>query len=151
MSHAEADPATYRPEGYHHVTPFLVVQDAAGLMAFALETFAATEVSRTLAPDGSIMHAQLRIGDSLVMVADAHEGMAAMPTHLYVYVPDTDGAFQRALAAGAVAISEPENTFYGARIAGVRDPHGNVWWIATHLEDVSPEEAQRRLDAMANG
>ncbi len=133
------------PEGYHTVTPYLVVADAEGLIAFVKAAFQAAEFSRTLRPDGTIANAGLRIGDSFVMVAQARDPWKPMPTGFYLYVPDTDATYQAALAAGGVSLMEPSDQFYGDRNAGVQDAWGNNWWIATHIEDVDEAEIQLRL------
>jgi PhnB protein len=95
------------------------------------------------------MHAELRIGDSVVMLADAAGDFKPLPCALYLYVPDADATYRRALEAGATSVMEPANQFYGDRNAGVKDPTGNQWWIGTHVEDVPPEEMARRRDAYA--
>ena len=133
------------PEGYHTVTPYLVVADAEGLIGFVKAAFQAAEFSRALRPDGTIANAGLRIGDSFVMVAQARDPWKPMPTGFYLYVPDTDATYQAALAAGGVSLLEPSDQFYGDRNAGVQDAWGNNWWIATHIEDVDEAEIQLRL------
>jgi len=139
-----------KPDGYHAVTPYLVVDGAARLIDFLEEVFDAEQVERLAAPGGRIGHAEVRIGDSRVMLGDAHGDHAPMQTMLYVYVDDVDATFQRALAAGAMSVQAPADQFYGDRNGGVKDLFGNLWWIATHIEDVPPAELQRRaLEAMA--
>ena len=133
------------PSGYHTVTPYLVVADAEGLIAFVKAAFQAAEFSRTLRPDGTIANAGLRIGDSFLMVAQARDPWKPMPTGFYLYVPDTDATYQAALAAGGISLLEPSDQFYGDRNAGVQDAWGNNWWIATHIEDVDEAEIQLRL------
>jgi PhnB protein len=91
-----------------------------------------------------VMHAQLKIGDSMVMISDAMDKYPAMPTSLYLYVKDTDAAYRSAIKAGGVSIMEPMTQFYGDRNAGVKDPAGNQWWVATHIEDLTPQEVERR-------
>ena len=135
------------PEGYHSVTPYLTVQGAATLLDFLKQAFAATELHRMTRPDGTVGHAEVRIGDSVVMLAEARDEWQPMPGALYLYVHDTDAAYQRALQAGATSLMEPADQFYGDRNAGVKDPVGNHWWIATHKEDVSPEELAKREEA----
>jgi uncharacterized glyoxalase superfamily protein PhnB len=135
------------PEGYHRVTPYLVVADGEGLIAFLKQAFGAEEFSRTLRPDGAIANAGLRLGDSNVMVAQAREPWKPMPAGFYLYVPDTDAVYQAALGAGGASLMEPSDQFYGDRNAGVQDPWGNNWWIATHIEDVDEAEVQRRMAA----
>jgi PhnB protein len=135
------------PEGYHTVTPYLVAEDGEGLVAFLQAAFQAEVLSRTLRPDGSIANAGLRIGDSMVMLAQARDPWKPMPAGFYLYVPDTDAAYRAALAAGGTSTLEPADKFYGDRNAGVQDPWGNNWWIATHIEDVDEAEVQRRMAA----
>ena len=135
------------PDGYHTVTPYLVVQDVAGLIDFLERAFDAEETERMQSPDGPIMHAEVRIGDSVVMMGEAGEDTPPMPAMLHLYLEDADAAYQRALDAGATSLREPEDQFYGDRTAGVKDDFGNQWWLATHIEDVTPEEMQRRADA----
>jgi uncharacterized glyoxalase superfamily protein PhnB len=135
------------PEGYHTVTPYLVVQGAPKLIDFLKQAFDAQERERMARPDGTIGHAEVKIGDSIVMMSEASEQWKPMPTGIYLYVNDTDAVYKRALQAGATSVMEPANQFYGDRSAGVRDPSGNNWWIATHQEDVAPEELKRRAEA----
>lgn len=135
------------PEGYRMVTPYLVVADGEGLLAFLRSAFQAEVVSRSVRADGSIANAEVRIGDSMVMLAEAREPWTPMPTGFYLYVPDTDAVYRAALAAGGSSLMEPSDQFYGDRNAGVQDPWGNNWWIATHIEDVNEAEIQRRLAA----
>ena len=134
------------PDGYHAVTPYLLVHGATGLIEFLQRAFGAREVSRTTTPDGGLMHADLVIGDSHVMLSEATERWPAMPASIYLYLADTDAAYRRAVKAGATSLMEPEDQFYGDRSAGVRDPSGNCWWIATHIEDVSSDEMARRTE-----
>ena len=135
------------PEGHHTVTPYLAVQGAAKLLDFVKQAFDAKEMYCMRTPDGKIGHAQVRIGDSIVMLSDACGAWPAMPAALYLYVPDTDAVYRSALKAGATSLQEPANQFYGDRNAGVKDPCGNMWWIATHIEDVPPDEMSRRAEA----
>ena len=134
------------PDGYHTVTPYLVVQDVAGLTDFLEQAFDAQEMVRMGSPGGSIMHAEVRIGDSMVMMGEAGENNPPMPAMLHLYLEDADAAYRRALEAGAISLREPEDQFYGDRTAGVKDDFGNQWWLATHIEDVTPEEMQRRAE-----
>ena len=135
------------PEGYHTVTPYMTVQGADTLIAFLKEAFGALESERLTGENGRIQHAEVRIGDSVVMMAQATEQWKAMPSAIYLYVDDTDATYQRALQAGATSVMEPADQFYGDRNAGVQDPVGNYWWIATRIEDVSSEELARRAAA----
>jgi PhnB protein len=132
------------PEGYAAVTPYLVVRDAPGLVAFIEQAFGGRERMRMTAPDGAIRHGEVDIGNSRVMLADASEEFGPIPAMLHLYVEDVDAVYQGALEAGAESIAEPADQFYGDRMAGVKDGFGNQWWIATHFEDVSAEEAERR-------
>jgi PhnB protein len=137
------------PEGYHTVTPYLVVSGVAQLIDFLKEAFAAEETVRMAQPDGTVNHAEMRIGDSLVMMGEASEEHEAIPAMLHLYVEDVDRVFRRAVKAGGTVLSEPADKFYGDRMGGVKDASGNQWWIATHIEDVSPEEIGRRQEALA--
>lgn len=135
------------PDGFRTVTPYLVLEDVAGLIGFLKAAFGAEESERHGVPDGRVMHAVVRIGDSMVMLGEAKDGFPARPCSIYLYVPDTDAAYRQALAAGASALLEPADMFYGDRNAGVSDASGMQWWIGTHIEDVSPEEMERRMAA----
>lgn len=137
------------PDGYHTVTPYLVVPDVAALIAFVEQTFDGEEIRRMARPDGSVMHAEMCIGDSVVMMGEASDRYKSMPAMLHLYVEDADAAYGRALQAGATSLRAPQNEFYGDRMAGVQDAQGNQWWIATHVEDVPPEEQDRRAAALA--
>ncbi len=137
------------PDGYHTVTPYLIVDRAAELIDFTKRAFGAEEMFRMPGRGGAIMHAEIRIGDSVVMLSDASTENPSTSTMIHLYVEDVDAVYQRALEAGASSLREPENQFYGDRSAGVKDAFGNQWWLATHVEDVSPEELQRRQDELA--
>jgi PhnB protein len=139
------------PDGYHTVTPYLVVRDVARLIAFLRQAFGATELMRAARPDGSIMHAEVVIGDSRVMMGEPTPSMPSMPGCVHLYVVDTDALYHLALQAGATSLREPSDQFYGDRMAGVQDPLGNQWWIATHTENVSPAELARRAAARPSG
>ena len=134
------------PEGYRTVTPYLVVEGAATVLDFVKQAFGAEEKFRMEAPDGKIGHAEAQIGDSMVMLGDAGEEHPAMPAMIHLYVDDCDATYERALAAGATSEREPTDQFYGDRSAGVRDSAGNLWWIATHVEDVPEEEMAKRIE-----
>ena len=134
------------PEGYHTVTPQLMVEDARETLDFIAAVFDA-ELLDVYESDGTINHAEATIGDSRVMVASASSEFPAVPAMLVVYVDDVDATYRRALEFGAVSLREPEDQFYGDRTGGVRDGQGNQWWISTHVEDVSPEEMHRRMEA----
>jgi uncharacterized glyoxalase superfamily protein PhnB len=135
------------PEGFHTVTPYLVVDGAAPLIDFLKQGFGAEETHRSKRPDGTIMHAQVRIGDSMVMLADATKEHPAAPCSLYLYVKDVDALYARAMKAGATSIMKPENMFYGDRNGGVMGPGGVQWWIGTHVEDLSEAEIEKRAAA----
>ena len=109
--------------------------------------FDATETEVLREPDGSIMHAEVEIGDSKIMMGEARGGRNAMPALLYIYVEDTDAVYKRGLAAGGTSLMEPSDHFHGDRNAGLQDQSGNMWWIATHVEDVSSEELAKRAAA----
>jgi PhnB protein len=132
------------PDDHYSVTPYLMVHGVPQLIDFLKKAFDARENHRCALPDGTVMHAEVRIGNSPVMMGEAPAGVPLMPGCLYLYVEDTDAVYRRALAAGATSMMEPADQFYGDRNAGVSDPAGNAWWIATHVEDVSPEEVTRR-------
>ena len=133
------------PPGYHTVSPYLMVQGVAAFLGFLTEAFDAQITERLESPDGLVMHGEVRIGDSLIMMGEAREGWPAMPSALYLYVDDCDAWFRRAVSAGADVVEEPTDQFYGDRSAGVRDGWGNLWFLATHQEDVSSEELKRRF------
>ena len=136
------------PEGHHTVTPYLVVEGVPKLIDFLKQAFGAEERLRMPRPDGTVMHAEVRIGDSMVMMGEPMGEWKPMPGMLHLYVDDTDSLYKRALQAGATSLREPSDEFYGDRAAGVRDPSGNHWWIATHIEDLSPEELTKRHEAV---
>ena len=141
------------PAGYHSVTPYLMVRDAARAMAFYRDAFGATEVMRFAGPDGRIAHAEVKIGDSHVMLADElpDQGFVGPQTlggagvSLMLYVNDVDATFAKALAAGATVRRPVADQFYGDRMGTLVDPYGHVWSIGTHREDVCVEEMQRRM------
>lgn len=137
------------PEGYHAVTPLMSVKGAARLIDFLKAAFGAEELYRFPAKDGSVMHATLKIRDSLLMLGEAMEGVPVFPASLYLYVPDADATYRAALDAGGESMEAPADQFWGDRVATVRDFAGNRWWIATHVEDVDSEELTRRGQAMA--
>ena len=143
------------PDGYHTVTPYLIVQSAAKALDFYKKAFGATEVCRMPGPGGKIMHAEVKIGDSPVMLADEFPEMDARgpqalggtPVGLCIYVENVDALFDRAVTAGAKVLRPVVDQFYGDRSGTVADPFGHKWTIATHKEDVSPEEMKRRMEA----
>ena len=135
------------PEGLHTATPYLTIEGVPRLIEFLVHVFDARETERMARPDGKIAHAEVIIGDSVIMMGEARDEWKPMPASIYLYVNDTDETYKRALQEGATSLMEPADQFYGDRNAGVRDPVGNVWWIATHKEDVSPEELKSRAAA----
>jgi PhnB protein len=136
------------PEGYHSVTPYLIVEGAERLMEFLERAFGAQAGEKMLDQQGRIMHAEVRIGDSVVMLGESNQKNPPTRSFFHMYLGETDRYYEKALAAGATSVQEPTDEFYGDRTAGVRDPFGNQWWIATHIEDVSPEELERRAAAL---
>ncbi len=144
------------PDGYHTATPYLIVKEAAKAIDFYKRAFGASETMRMPGPGGKIMHAEIKIGDSPIMLADEFPQMNALspqsvggsPIFLMLYVEDVDGLTRQAIAAGATVEQPVKNQFYGDRSGTLVDPFGHRWTIATHVEDVSPEEMQRRMDAM---
>jgi PhnB protein len=146
------------PQGYHSITPYLVIKGAAQAIEYYKKVFGATEVVRMNGPDGKVGHAELKIGDSLIMLADENPSMGAgytsatsigaSPVSLYLYLPDVDNAIERAAAAGARILRPAKDQFYGDRSGFIQDPFGHLWGIATHVEDVSPEEMKERMKKM---
>lgn len=134
------------PDGFHSVTPFIVVDGCKRLMNFLTDAFDAKITSSMDTDDGKIMHATVQIGDSQIMLADPMPGMPEMTAMLYLYVQDVDAVYKQALRAKGKSLREPTDEFYGDRSAGVKDEWGNQWWIATHKEDVDPEEMERRKE-----
>jgi PhnB protein len=132
------------PEGYHAVTPFVISPDTDRFLQFMKDAFGAEETGRVVGDDGRIGHAEARIGDSVVMAFDAKPGWPDTPAFLRIYVENGDDTLRKALAAGGSTVTEMTNMPWGDRIGRVRDPVGNLWWIMTHLEDVSEEEMLRR-------
>jgi PhnB protein len=138
------------PAGYTSVTPWIISRDTAVLLDFVKRAFGAQELARMNDADGPIVHAELRIGDAVVMAFDARPGWPETPGFLRLFVDDCDAVFQRALDAGASAVTTPTTLFFGDRVGRVRDPLGNIWWIQTHVEDVTPDEMQRRAGQRAH-
>ena len=146
------------PEGYRSVTPYLYIRGAASAIDFYKKVFGAAEILRMDGPDGKIGHAEIRIGDSVIMLADENLQMGArspqavggVASSLYVYLENVDGVVQKAVDAGAKLIRPVKDQFYGDRSGSFEDPFGHVWGVATHVEDVSPEEiAKRAATAMS--
>ena len=134
-----------KPDGYHTITPAFVVKDAERFMGFVKTVLGAQEKDVMRTPDGRLAHAELQVGDSLLMLGEGEP----MALSLYLYLEDTDGAYRKALQAGATSEQEPIDQFWGDRMATVRDAWGNRWSFATHVEDVAPEEMMKRMAAMA--
>jgi uncharacterized glyoxalase superfamily protein PhnB len=133
------------PPGYHTVTPFVIVRDSRQFLSFLAGAFGAEEMGRVETEDGSIGHAETRIGDSVVMMFDAKPGWPDTPAFLRIYVDDPDATFQSALAAGASTVTELGTMPWGDRAGRVRDPLGNLWWIMSRVEDLGEEEIARRM------
>jgi len=144
------------PQGYHHVTPYLIIKGAAAAMDFYKDVFGATEIMRMPQPDGRIGHAEMKLGDSVIMLADEHPEMDIVspatlgnsPVGILLYVDDVDATFNKAVSRGAKVNKPMADQFYGDRSGTVIDPFGHKWTIATHVEDVSPQEMERRMAAL---
>ncbi|WP_135468429.1 VOC family protein [Crenalkalicoccus roseus] len=147
------------PPGYRSVTPYLILEDAARALAWYAEAFGARERMRLPMPNGRIGHAEIEIGDSVVMLADAvpehgirdPRALGGSPVTLHLYVAEVDATVARAVAAGAALQRPVENQFYGDRSGTVQDPFGHIWHVASHVEEVPPEEMARRMRAMDGG
>lgn len=136
------------PAGYHTVTPYLIVDDVNKLMAFLEEAWGAKGPACAQDAEGNVLHAEIKVGDSYVMMGKASADSAkAYQSTLYLYVNDIDEWYRKALSAGASAIQAPCNQYYGDRNAVIKDPCGNYWWIASRVETVAPEELARRAEA----
>jgi PhnB protein len=143
------------PEGYHSVTPYLCVKGGTRAIEFYKTALSATERMRIMQPDGRVGHAELQIGDSVIMLSDefpemdvrSPETVGGSPTSIHLYVADVDAVFKQAVAAGGTIKRPVADQFYGDRMGGIVDPFGHTWWISTHIEDVSPEEMKRRAAA----
>ena len=144
------------PEGYSTVTPYLIVTGAAEAIDYYTKVFGATELMRFPGPDGKVGHAEIKIGTSIVMLADeapdkgyrSPQSLGGSGTGIMLYVEDVDGVFDRAIAAGGKAQQAVTDQFYGDRSGSLIDPFGHMWTVATHVEDVAPDEMQRRMEAM---
>ena len=151
-----SNPVRAIPEGYHSISPSLTCKNAARAIEFYKSVFGATEFMRMPGPEGKIMHAELKIGDSIIFINDEFPGMAAAPApgatpsvYLFLYTEDVDSVYNRAVSMGSKAMMPLENMFWGDRYGKVMDPFGHQWGIAQHIEDVAPNEMKRRQDAMA--
>ncbi len=141
------------PDGYHSITPFLIVEGADKAIDFYIRAFGAVQVYR-LEHEGKVAHAELRIGDSMIMVSEPMansvyqdpKSIGGSPVGLMIYVEDADKVYQQAIMAGASAIRPVEDQFYGDRSGNLQDPFGHLWTISTHVEDVSPDEINRRFE-----
>jgi PhnB protein len=144
------------PEGHRTVTPYLVVKNGAKALEFYKRAFDATEIFKLMMPDGRLGHAEIRLGDSIVMLSDefpedggkAPDTLGGSPVNIHLYVDDVDAFFKKAEAAGARELKPVMDQFYGDRSGQLQDPFGHLWWVATHREDVPPGELQRRAEAM---
>jgi len=149
-------PVPYIPKGYNSITPYLIIKGAAEAIEYYKNVFGATEVMRMAQPDGRIGHAELKIGDSYIMLADEfpemeHRGplsLGSSPVSMLLYVEDVDAIVDRAVAAGAKILKPVQDQFYGDRSGFIRDPFGHLWGVATHKEDVSPQEMEERMKKM---
>lgn len=144
------------PSGYHSVTPYLLIGGASAAIDFYIKAFGAAEILRLTAPDGRIGHAEIRIGDSRVMLADEHPEMdflgplsrGGTTVSMLIYVDDVDAVFARAIAAGATELRPLCDQFYGDRSGAVTDPWGHVWSLASRIEEITPEEIQNRFQEL---
>jgi PhnB protein len=132
------------PENFPRVSPYLIVKECEETIEFLKFVFGGEEREKMTLPDGTINHAEVAIGNSVIMMGKAAENHTPQTTMLYIYVEDTDAAYKLALEKGAVSVMEPADQFYGDRTAAVKDSNGISWWMATHVEDVLPEEMQKR-------
>lgn len=144
----------FQPEGYHTLTPYIILRDASAAIDFYKKIFHAQEILRIPGPNGSVGHAELKIGDSMIMMGEempamghkAPQTVGGTPIGLVIYVKNVDAVFNAAVAAGAKVLKPVENQFYGDRMGGIEDPFGHHWYIGTHMEDLSPEELAKRAE-----
>ena len=147
------------PEGYHSVTPYLIIKGAAEAIEYYKRSFGATELFRMPAPDGKIGHAEIKIGDSPIMLADEHpdlghvgpQTLGGTSVGIMIYVDDVDTMFKKAISGGGQEIKPLQDQFYGDRSGTLKDPFGHMWTVATHVEDVAPEEMEKRMAAARGG
>ncbi|MBN2046488.1 MAG: VOC family protein [Anaerolineaceae bacterium] len=139
---------SYIPPNRHALSAYLIVENADRLVQFVKDAFDAKEDHNIRRPDGKLLNAQLRIDDSTILIAEAYHGQGPFNASLYLYVPDVDAAYRRALDAGAISLAPPMDAFYGDRSCGVQDPVGNHWWIAAYQETIAPDELQKRANQM---
>jgi PhnB protein len=147
------------PDGYHSVTPYLIVKGGADAINFYKQAFGAVEQMRMASPDGRIGHAEIKIGDSIIMLADEHpemghrspQSLGGAGVSLMVYVDKVDEVFKQAVASGAKELQPLKNQFYGDRSGTLQDPFGHQWTVATHIEDVAPDEMRRRAEKFMQG
>ena len=144
------------PDGHHTVAPYLAIKNAVSALEFYKKAFGATETYKLIVPDGRLGHAEIRLGDSLIMLSDefpefggkAPEALGGSPVSIHLYVEDVDAFVKRAVAEGARVLKPVADQFYGDRSGQLEDPYGHLWWVATHKEDVAPEEMQKRVRAL---
>jgi PhnB protein len=144
------------PDGYHSITPYLMIKGASEAIEFYKRAFGATEIFRLSHPNGQIGHAEIKIGDSSIMLADACDqaefhppaSLGGSSVALHVYVEDVDAQFNQAVSAGAKAVKPVLDQFYGDRTGMLQDPFGHIWFLATHKKDITPEEINRRAEAL---
>jgi|SRR6185503_2507847 PhnB protein len=147
------------PDGYYTVTPYLITKGAGNALDFYKKAFGATELMRMPTPDGKVMHAEIQIGNSRIMLADecpemdarSPQALGGSPVTLLLYVEDVDSFYKKAISAGGKEVRPVKDQFYGDRSGSLTDPFGHTWHIATHVEDVPPAELQKRAAAMCQG
>ena len=137
------------PEGFNTVTPYLTVDNAQSLIDFLQQAFNGKLTYKMNDDKGNVRHAEMKIGDSMIMIGQARDEWRPKPANLVLYVPDCDALYKKALAAGGKVVREMATQPYGDRSGGIEDPQGNTWWVSTHVEDVSDEEMQRRMKPLA--
>jgi len=144
------------PAGHHTVAPYLAIKNAVSALEFYKKAFGAIETYKLIVPDGRLGHAEIRLGNSLIMLSDefpecggkAPESLGGSPVSIHLYVEDVDAFVKKAVAAGARELKPVADQFYGDRSGQLQDPYGHLWWVATHKEDVAPEEMQKRVQAL---